>query len=54
MHREQLFTVAFRRAAGGKLGENAADICIPSLTTKATDQDPSAYYFGSITEVLPN
>lgn len=51
--RAQLYTVVFRPAAIEKLDRNMANINIPAITKKASDQNPQSYYFGCIRQVRP-
>lgn len=48
----QLYTVVFRLAAiEKKLDKRMPNIIIPAIMKKATDQNPTAYYFGCIRQV---
>ena len=47
-----LYTIVFRPAAMEKLDGNMAGVNIPLLVSKASDQSPGAYYFGSMRQVL--
>ena len=45
--------IVFRPAAIEKLDRKMANINIPAITKKASDQNPAAYYFGCIRQVRP-
>lgn len=47
----QLYMTVFRPAAIEKLDKRMSNINIPVITKKATDQNPTAYYFGCIRQV---
>lgn len=46
-----LYMIVFRPAASDKLDKGMVNISIPAITTRATDQNPTAFYFGCIHKV---
>lgn len=49
--RSALFTIVFRPAAVEKLDRNMVNINIPRIPKKASDQNPTAYYFACMRSV---
>ena len=47
-----VFTVVFRPAALDKLDGNMVNVNIPAIPDRAEDQNPTAFYFGKIRQVL--